>query len=228
MSDRLKGLFGDGDDDDETKETAKRIGVDPGQAKGFVNRVLDGDPSEGFDDDEAVSNFEKVSRNASPEQMERATRQALGNMTPNQRGDFAKMLQQRQAGEGMVPIQRAGERGTGGGGGDMGIDDILGGLMGGGGGGGGLGGMLGGLLGGGGGGSSQGGGGGGLGGMLGGLLGGGDNDDNRSRSQSGAQTGGQGGGMMGGLGDLLGSPAGKALVGGIAAFGMKELLEKKR
>ncbi len=221
MADALKGLFGGGSDDIKDK-----LGVDRDQADDFVGRYMQGDPSQGFDDDEAVNNFQKVAQNASPEQMERATRQAVGQMTPGQRGDFAKMLQQRQAGEGMVPIQRAGEGGAMSGGGGAGVDDILGGLMGGGGGGG-LGGMLGGLLGGGGGGSQSGGG--GLGGMLGGLLGGGGgDDDNRSRSQSGVQAGGQGGGMMGGLGDLLGSPAVKGLVGGIAAIGMKELLDKKR
>lgn len=222
MADALKGLFGGGGGSDDIKD---KLGVEPDHANDFVNRYMQGDPSEGFDDDEAVSNFNRVSQNASPETMERATRQALGNMTPNQRGDFAKMLQQRQAEGGTVPIQRAGERGGGGSGGEMGIDDMLGGLMGGGGGGG-LGGMLGGLLGGGGGGSQSGGG--GMGGMLGGLLGGGDDDGDRtrSRSQSGAQAGGQGG-MFGGLGDLMGSTAGKALIGGIAAFAMKEMMDKK-
>lgn len=218
MADALKGLFGGGSDDIKDK-----LGVEPDRANDFVNRYMQGDPSEGFDDDEAVTNFQKVAQNASPEQMERATRQALGNMSPNQRGDFARMLEQRRAGGGTVPIQRAGEGGSAGsGGGGMGVDDILGGLMGGGGGG--MGGILGGLLGGGGGGGSQGGG--GLGGVLGGLLGGGDDDSDRTRprSQSGAQAGG---GMMGGLGDLMGSAAGKALIGGIAAFAMKEMMDKK-
>jgi hypothetical protein len=221
MSDAIKSLFGGGDDNDPD-EKIKKLGADPSEARSFVSRYLDGDPSQGYDENEAASNFQRVAQNASPDQMQRATRQALENMSPGQRSDFAKMLQQRQASGGNVPIQQAGDR-TAGGGGGMGVDDILGGLMGGGGGGGGgLGGILGGLLGGGGGGGgSQGG---GLGGMLGGLLGGGDDDSDRSRS--GTQSGG-GGSMFGGLGDLLGSPAGKALVGGIAAYGMKEILDGK-
>jgi hypothetical protein len=224
MSDAIKGLFGGGKDDDPD-DKIKKIGLDPGHAKNFVNRYLDGDPSEGYDKDEAAENFRKVAQNASPEQLQRATRQALAKMNPSQRSDFAKMLEQRQSrGGGNVPIQQAGDR-TGGtaSGGDVGIDDILGGMMGGAGGGG-LGDIFGGLLGGGSGGSgSQGG---GLGGMLGGLLGG---DDDSDRSRTGAQSGGGGGGsMFGGLGDLLSSPAGKALIGGIAAYGMKEILDGKK
>jgi hypothetical protein len=216
MSDAIKGLFGGGKDND-ADDKIKQIGLDPGNAKSFVNRYMDGDPSEGYDQDEAANAFQKVAQNATPDQMQRATRHALENMNPGQRSDFAKMLQERQASGGNVPIQQAGDRTAGGAapGGDMGIDDILGGLLGGasGGGGGGLGDLFGGLLGGGGGGRSQG-----------GVLGGGDDDS--SRTQTGAQAGG-GGGMLGGLGDLLSSPAGKALIGGIAAFGMKEILDGK-
>lgn len=220
MSDRLKGLFGSGGGDaNEGGDTPK---VD---AQDFVKRYMDGDPTEGYSKDEALSAFQSVAQRASPEQMEQAARQAVGNMRPNQRAEFAEMLRQRQAGQGFVPIERAGEGGRppAGGGGGGGLDDILGGFMGGGGGGG-LGGILGGLLGGGGqGGQTSGrGGGSGLDDMLGGVLGG---DDDSPRTQ---QRGGQeSGGMLGGVGDLLGSPVGKALVGGIAAFAMKEMMEKK-
>ena len=157
MSDALKGLFGGGGDD-----VKERLGIEPDHANDFVNRYMDGDPSEGYDEDEAASHFQAVAQRASPEQMERATRQALTNMKPGQREDFARMLQQRQAGEGFVPIERAGGGGSQGGG--MGVDDILGGLMGGGGGGG-LGGFGGGM-------GGMGGGMGGMGGGMGGMGGG--------------------------------------------------------
>ena len=200
MSDAIKGLFGGGKDDDPD-DKIKKIGLEPGQAKSFVNRYLDGDASEGYDKDEAATAFEKVAQNATPEQMQRATRQALENMNPGQRSDFAKMLQQRQASGGNVPIQTAGggtaSSGTASGG-EMGVDDILGGLLGGA--------------------SGGGGGGGGLGDLFGSLLGGG----------GGGSKGGGLGGMLGGLGDLLGSPAGKALIGGIAAYGMKEIMDGKK
>jgi hypothetical protein len=65
-----------------------------------------------------------------------------------------------------------------------------------------------------------GGGGGGLGGLLGGLLGG-DNDQTTNRS---TQSGGGGGDILGGL---LGSGAGKAALGGLAAFMLSELLDGK-
>jgi len=208
-SGNLKGLFGGGDDSpDAPNQRAK--------AQDFVQRYTTGDPTEGYSEDEARSAFETVAQRASPETMQRAARETLNKLNPDQRSQFAEMLKQRQAGQGGVQIERAG--GSAGGGG--GIDDMLGGLLGGGGGGG-LGGLLGGLLGGG-----QGGGrsGGGLDDLLGGLGGG------QPRSQTGfEQRGGDegGGGMFGGLGDLMGSPVGKAVIGGIAAFSLKEMMDKK-
>jgi len=74
------------------------------------------------------------------------------------------------------------------------------------------------LTGGGGGGGSAGG---GLGGLLGGLLGG---DDGQTTNRS-TQSDGGGGGLLGGL---LGSGAGKAALGGLAAFMLSELLDGKR
>jgi hypothetical protein len=64
------------------------------------------------------------------------------------------------------------------------------------------------------------GGGGGMGGLLGGLMGG---DDGNNR----ATQGGSGGGLDDMLGGLLGSTAGKAAVGGLAAFVLSELLDGK-
>jgi hypothetical protein len=65
-------------------------------------------------------------------------------------------------------------------------------------------------------------GGGGMGGLLGGLMGG-DQGNNRS-----TQSGGEGGGLDDMLGGLLGSRAGKAAIGGLAAFALAELLDGKR
>jgi hypothetical protein len=52
---------------------------------------------------------------------------------------------------------------------------------------------------------------GGLGGMLGGMLGGGG-----SSSQQGSSSG-----------DLLGGPLGKAVLGGVAAFAMKKMMDNR-
>ena len=192
--DSMKGLFG-GDDDKEVLP-----GETKGHAKDFVNRYMTGSPSEGYSREEAVDQFKRVAKHATPDQLQRATQQAVDNLPADQRAEFNQMLQQRQAGQGTVDIQR-----TGGGGGQAApADDPLGGL-------------LGGLLGGG-----AAGGTGGLDDMLGGLLGGGGESDKPGATQSQ----GGGGDMFGGLGDIMSSPVGKAVIGGIAAFAMKEVLDR--
>lgn len=209
MEGMVKGLFGGGDGDDQKVN----------QAKDFARRYTEGHPAEGYDDDEALQQFNSVIGGANEEEVERATRATLQNMPEGDRaqfGDFVSQLQQRERG------------GAGGssGGGSLGVDDIskmfgqqggkannaqdmFGGLLRGGSGGssdggGGIGDMLGGLLGGGSGGSSGGGGG------LGGLLGGGGGSSNQSSG--------------GGLGGMLGGSMGKMIMGGIAAYLIKDKL----
>ena len=161
MEGALKGLFGGGNDNDQDDDRASR-------ARDFITRYEDGDPSEGYSDDEALEYFQQASQHASPEQMQRAYQNSVSRLNPDQRSAFQSMLEERQ---------RQGGRDSGGG-----LDDMLGGLMGGGGGGG----LLGGLLGG-------GGGGGGLGGMF-----GGDDDRSTYRSsQRGGGMDGMLGGLMG-------------------------------
>lgn len=185
MESVLKGLFGGGEFESEEKTK---------QAKDFVNRYEEGDPTEGYSQEEAIEHYRQIAQNADPETMQRATQKAVERLSPSQREDFAKMIQQRK--EGQVE-RREGEPGGGGGG----LDDILGSLMGGGGAGG-----AGGL--------------GGLDDLFGSVLGGGA----ASRTTQ-ATAGGGGGGLD--IGDLLGSPVGKAVLGGIAAFAMKEVLDKR-
>jgi hypothetical protein len=186
--------------------------------------------------------------------MQRAAVETVRNLPEDQRKAFAEMLQRRQAGSGMVTIERTGEaraaadRGGGQAGGGM--DDMLGGLFGGlfgggmtqqepypqprqsPGGQGGfgaddmLGGLLGGLLG---------------GGMtqqqprgysqpdtnpfddlFGGMFGGGGTDTSQGQYRQQPQA------QSGGVDELLSSPLGKAVLGGIAAFAMKEMMDKNR
>jgi len=214
MENVMKGLFGSG---------GKTGPAEKDKARDFVNRYEDGDPTEGYSQDEAVEYFGKVAKHAPPPVMAQAVHQSVSKLNPDQRKEFATMLQQRKEGQVDRPMtenQPASDN----------VDDIMGNLFGGSGGsnggGGGLGDILGGLLGGasGGGGSTsdhqsnQGGsGGGGLGDVLGGLLGGG------ASTNAGTVDGGQGGG---GLGDILGSSVGKAVLAGAAAFAMKELMDK--
>src|SRR5688500_6400474 len=125
--DSLKGLFGDSKDDDD-KEIMQ--GETKARAKDFVSRYMTGDPSEGYDADEARDQFRRVMQNASPEQIQRATKQAVDNLPADKRADFAKMLQQRQAGRGMVDIQRTGETGAAQPGAQRGGEPDLGGMLG--------------------------------------------------------------------------------------------------
>src|SRR5215208_913101 len=147
MDSMLKGLFG-GDDDDDRRP----------QARDFVSRYEQGAIDEGYSEEEAYENFQRVSQNADPETMQRAAEQAFARMDPRQRAEFAQMLQQRMGGQagnqssgysddprqlaGMVSqVQRESPGGlaslfgggsNGGGGGGGGIGDVVGGLLGGG------------------------------------------------------------------------------------------------
>jgi hypothetical protein len=271
---KMKGLFGGGEAGDaeggqraerQARRAARAEGGGRGgrrrqrnpeevaRAKDFINRYTTGHPSEGFSSEEAVDYLRQVRSEAPPEVMQRAAVETVRNLPEDQRKAFAEMLQRRQAGAGMVTIERTGQahaaEGRGGAQTGGGMDDMLGGLFGGLFGGGGmthpepypqprqtpqapgqggfgaddmLGGLLGGLLG---------------GGMaqqprgsrqsdnnpfddlFGGLFGGGDDDQAPQQRQ---QPQAQGGGVD----DILSSPLGKAVLGGIAAFAMKEMMDR--
>jgi hypothetical protein len=146
MDSMLKGLFG-GDDDDGDKKS---------RASDFISRYEQGPIDQGYDENEAYEHFQRVSQHADPDTMQRAAEQAFSRMDPDQRAQFAQMLQQQGGGQsfggrssdpremaGMVSqMQRqnpgglASLFGGGGSGGGGGIGDALGGLLGGGGGGG--------------------------------------------------------------------------------------------
>jgi len=200
MATSIKGLFGGGTLDEGDKN----------RARDFVNRYSTGDPKEGYSKEEAADYFKQVSRHASPDQMKRALQSSINNLPEDDRKKFNEMLQQRQAGKGMIDIERTGERhattsrsrdtAT------PGMDDMLGGL---------LGGMSGGSA------------GGGLGDILGGVLGGANQPEtagSRDRSREGESDGG----VVDMLGDFMSSGLGKAVVAGAAAFAMKELLDQQR
>ena len=218
------------------------------QAQDFINRYTTGHPAEGFSSDEAIGYLRQLHGQAPPDVMQRAAVQTVQNLPEDQRQAFAEMLRRRQAGTGMVTIERTGQareaQGRGGGQGDAGMDDLLGSLFGGMLGGGMaqpapqpqgapggfddvLGGLLGGLLGGG---AAQTSGGrrrnvpasDPFGDILGGMMGGGTAAPEPQRQQQSPQEQG------GGIGDILGSPLGKAVLGGIAAFAMKEMMDKSR
>lgn len=221
----------------------------------FVNRYTTGHPSEGFSTEEAVNYLQRVHNEVPPEVLQRAAVTTVQNLPADQRKQFAEMLERRQQGTGMVTIERSGQaaaaQGRGGGDAGGGMDDVLGGLFGslmGGGmaqpapqqvpqGGGAMDDMLGGLLG-----SLLGGGASPtpqpqasdpFGDLFGSLLGGGAQQPAPQRQTPQAQQRQAPQEQQpagGGIGDILGSPLGKAVLGGIAAYAMKEMMggDKKR
>lgn len=209
------------------------------QAQDYINRYQTGHPAEGFSSDEAVGYLRQLRGEVPPEVLQRAAVQSVQNLPPDQRKAFAEMLERRRAGTGMVTIERTGQtHAVEGRGAPQGGDDPLGGLFGGlfGGGAGQpmpqpapggsgmddmLGGLLGTLLGGG---MAQpqpqsGGSAGPLDDIFGSLFGGQAEPQPQPRASQQPQQGG-------GVGDLLNSPLGKAVLGGIAAFALQEVMNK--
>jgi len=142
MDSLIGGLFGGNDDDDDRKS----------KAKDFISRYEQGPVDQGYDEEEALNNFQRVSQHADPDTMQRASERAFSRMDPDQRTQFAQYLQQQQQGSGQStgnvsgdPREMAGmvsqmQRQNPGGlaslmGGGGGIGNAIGGLLGGGGGG---------------------------------------------------------------------------------------------
>lgn len=254
---KLKGLFGGGEASDQGEAAPRgdggrrrrggggrrrRSAEERDRAHDFINRYTAGNPAEGFSSDEAVNYLRELRQDAPPEVLRNAAVETVRNLPEDQRKAFAEMLQRRQAGTGMVTIDRAGEahqtagRAPAAGGG---LDDALGGLFGGLLGGtmaqpapqpqpapgydDALGGLLGGLL-------------GGappaterqephassgnpLGDLFGGLFGGGEETPEPRQRQTPEQ--------RGGINEVLSSPLGKAVLGGIAAYAMKEMMDRE-
>ncbi len=197
MDSLLGGLFGN--QDDETTQKAK--------ADDFVQRVESGDPTQGYSDEEAVKNYHAVASRLAPNELEDAASQALERFSPEQRREFASLLEKhsgaqpgtvnaddpRQVAQLTSKLQSQSPDGLVGllGGGSL--DSVLGGLLGGG--------------------QSGSGGGGVVNDLLGGLLGGGKSDSASTSS-----------GSTGGVGDLLNNPIAKAVLAAIAAMAMKKFM----
>lgn len=72
----------------------------------FVDRYEQGNPSEGYSDQEVLKRYGDVSHAVSPDQYAQAATEALSKLSPEERAAFVKMLQQRAAARGVtVPTQ---------------------------------------------------------------------------------------------------------------------------
>jgi hypothetical protein len=60
----------------------------------FVNRYEDGDPSEGYDADEARSRYDEVAGELSDDDYELSAREAFERLSPQQRRELGRMLRQ--------------------------------------------------------------------------------------------------------------------------------------
>ncbi|MGI8406386.1 MAG: hypothetical protein ACR2OE_16775 [Thermomicrobiales bacterium] len=84
MDTLLKGLFGD--QNDEQKQN---------QAQDFVSRYEQGAPADGITTDEAVSNYQAVAGQISPQDLEDSADEAFHRLTPDERRQFAQWLKER-------------------------------------------------------------------------------------------------------------------------------------
>ena len=68
----------------------------------FVKRYEQGDPSEGYSDQEVLKRYGEVSHAVSPDQYAQAAQEALSKLSPEERAAFVKMLQDRAAARGVT------------------------------------------------------------------------------------------------------------------------------
>ena len=69
--------------------------------KDFLDRYDQGDPSEGYSDQEVLERYGEVSHAVPPDQYAQAAQEALAKLSPEERAAFVKMLQERAAARGV-------------------------------------------------------------------------------------------------------------------------------
>ena len=68
----------------------------------FVNRYEQGDPSEGYSDQEVLKRYGEVSHAVPPDEYAKAAQESLSKLSPEERAAFVKMLQDRAAARGVT------------------------------------------------------------------------------------------------------------------------------
>ena len=66
--------------------------------KEFIERYTTGDPSQGFTTDEAIAHLREMRDELSPAEFRRAMQRTLEHLPPSQRDDFIKIMREYQAG----------------------------------------------------------------------------------------------------------------------------------
>lgn len=77
------------------------------QYQDFINRYQQGAPTEGYSNQEVAQQYQQVVPQLSPQQFQQAAAQSFANLSPQQRMQFAQMLQQQAQQQGLnVPMQQ--------------------------------------------------------------------------------------------------------------------------
>ena len=189
----------------------------------FTDRYDQGQPHEGYDDQEVADRYNEVAGQVDADTYRSSAQQAFEQMSPEDRTQYAQQLREQATAQGVDTGAPAG--------GPQNNDPatladmttqvhqqspgLLGGLLGGGGAGGGLGSLLGG-------GGNAGGGAGALSGLLGALEGGGGGGGGLGGLLGGGGSGAGQGGMLGGGGN----PVMKAAMAGITTFAAKKMMNR--
>ena len=73
--------------------------------KEFIERYTTGDPSEGFTTDEAIAHLREMREEMSPAEFRRAMQRTLEHLPPSQRDDFVRIMREYQAGAAQPPTR---------------------------------------------------------------------------------------------------------------------------
>ena len=80
----------------------------------FASRYDQGHPSEGYTDEEVLDRYGSVAHNVSADDYEQAAQQAYARLSPDERAEFGRYLQQRAQAKGIeVPAPPQGQSGFG-------------------------------------------------------------------------------------------------------------------
>jgi hypothetical protein len=74
----------------------------------FVNRYDQGHPSEGYSDQEVVDRYREVAHAVPADQYAQAAQEALARLSPEERAEFVKMLQERAQARGVALPRQVG------------------------------------------------------------------------------------------------------------------------
>src|ERR1044072_1079163 len=76
------------------------------QYKDFIKRYEQGDPSEGYSDQEVLKRYGEVSHAVPSDQYAQAAQEALAKLSPEERAAFVRMLQERAELRGVTLSQK--------------------------------------------------------------------------------------------------------------------------